>query len=214
MSEESSLWNWARQPSSWLALIALAMSAATFFLVQASPGDLLVILPDSVGILRIAPLNAGAGQRLSLLLPLTLTNTGAPCTWRHITQVAAELEATEPATQVLRVNLAWEFEHRFLGSQQYLEKYKKALDEGTVDYLDYEGRAFPFALRGGESTARLFQLRGNLEGQQLSRLESFTLLVTVKTTRGYEREARQFRCNDRIGAKEFQWCSSKAPYRE
>ena len=144
---------WVKQPSAWLSVIAaiisistLIISISTFYLVYARKGDVLVILPDKVGV------SLSNGDAL-LLIPLTFTNTGAPRTVNHVTHVTATLRDMKPhEISGNEVDLHWRFELTTIGNLQYFQKYpeeeKKRKDTKTAadDVVQYVGRTFPFAL--------------------------------------------------------------------
>jgi len=168
----TSFFKWIKEPSSWLALAATFVAVATFFLVYADPGELKLILPDRVGLQY-----GGSDRKVSMLLPLTFTNTGAPGTWRHILSVTAVLSPEERVPEgTQNLTLAWEFERAFIDKREWLNKYPKE-DQRTEDYAAYVGRAFPFSLAGGASRSKLFEMHQFDEGALSERkLDNFTLV--------------------------------------
>ena len=135
--------SWLYQPSSWISLVAALISVTTFFLVYAYRGEVRVIIPDRIGV-------ALTSGDLSVLMPLTLTNTGAPRTARHIVRISATLEGIAPLQgSPATINVRWRMEL----------KYAKSNDTNYMhDKLVYVNRAIPFALFGGTSTQRVFEL--------------------------------------------------------
>ena len=214
MVKEGQVRIWWREPSSWVAMIGAAISIGTFVLVQANPGSLVVVVPDRVSIrlpAPVAPQQGGTGgsseadDTLSLLLPLTLTNTGAPRTWKHVTRVLATLTPSRPEQPGGPVDLVWEFEHRFVGEHQFRKEHPD-VPVGNADYLAYDGRALPFALKGGDTTTKLFELQARRSEGHLSSLATFDLAVAVETSRGRKLKSRRFHCRA-LSSRDFQWCS-------
>lgn len=141
--DKQTLGAWFRQPSSWLSLVATVISVTTFFLVYAYRGEVRVIVPDEIGVALV-------DGDLSVLLPLTLTNTGAPRTITHIVRVMATVkEFTSEKKSAATVEVRWRRELKYTKRENtpYLD-----------DELEYLNRAVPFALDGGKSTQKVYEL--------------------------------------------------------
>ncbi|HEV2884643.1 MAG TPA: hypothetical protein VGW36_07280 [Pyrinomonadaceae bacterium] len=198
-ARDKSFFSWLKQPASWIAIVAAITSFISFYLVYADPGELDLVLPDRVGIYHNLE-NDG----LELLLPITFTNTGAPRTQRHIIRVTAELTPSQPpASGNSNPTFAWEYEKAIIGKLEWKKKYNE--DITTPDNVDYVGRAFAFALYGGESKAKLLnmlQVGGKLGGRSLS---DFRLKVDAATDRGVISTTRRYGCVGRE-PQGFTWC--------
>lgn len=170
---------WFSQPSSWLSIIAAILSVITFFLVYAYKGDVRVILPDKIGI----GLEKGD---LSIILPLVLTNTGAPRTVIHIIQITASIEGIAPLQEPPNeVDVRWRAEVKFVNEEEYMQ-----------DHIEPINRAVPFALFGGTSTQRVFELVQIGRGFSKSNIDGFTITVNVITDAGnYNSTASHYDCD-------------------
>ena len=158
---------WFAQPSSWLSIIAAIVSVTTFILVYTYKGKIEVILPARVGFC----LEEGD---LSILLPLTLTNTGSPRTVSHIVRITALLEDIAPLNEMpTEINVYW----------RTVLKYEAGKDI-THDSLKYISRANPFALFGGTSTQNVFELVQFGKGFSKRYIDGFKLTVHVLTNSG------------------------------
>jgi hypothetical protein len=192
---------WMKQPNSWLALTASIISFATFYLVYADRGRVELILPDRIGIQYDV-----SSDVVEMLLPLTFTNTGAPRTQRHILRVTALVSpAQPPAPGNTNPSLAWEYEKVFIGEVEWIKKYPDR-NSNTRDYVDYLGRAFAFALHGGESKFKLLdmmQSQGKLAGRSLN---DFTLTAEVLLDTGSAKAVQRYSCTDTLVSTSFKWC--------
>ncbi|MDD5559962.1 hypothetical protein [Candidatus Methylomirabilis sp.] len=200
MSEEKAhtFLGWLKQPNSWLSLSAAIVSIVTFYLVQASPGKLMVVLPVEVGAIYLR-------GNLELLVPVTLTNTGAPRTRRHVVTVLAELRPQEQAG-IKPVVLRWASEKKFMG---YLAFNKEFPGEGEPDVEDYEvyvSRAAPFAVSGGQSITKVMKFKQKAGVLEKSWLKSFELKVIAKTEDNEFTRTAVFSCAIEIGEVKTDWC--------
>lgn len=189
---------WFLQPASYLALIATGISVATFFLVYASPGNLRIILPDRVGV-------ALTQGDISVVIPLTFTNTGAPRTVRHVQRVTASLIEIAPLNeQPTEVHARWRFEYA------YGKKEGAAFAE---DKLNYVNRAIPFALFGGTSKQKVFELVQVERGFDKKTVAGFTLRVHAATeSETISSDLIRYECQQ-LGLldRNYQYCSSALP---
>lgn len=192
---------WFKQPSSWLSLAAAVVSVSTFFLVYANPGRLQIILPEEVG------LAFNRDSTLTLYVPVTLSNSGAPRTSRHVVKMVAVVEDASPADGVSgHHTLWWRFEHVFVGKDAYLLKYPDKAGVGTRDYLDYRGRTFPFAISGGMSIGKIVEFY-QPSGKADSSVNGFGLTLTVHTTDSSTKASGWYSCGaDPLPTKTIQWC--------
>jgi len=181
MAEEKSpsflkaLWKRLREPNSVISLSAALISITTFYLVQAKPGKLQVVLPAEGG-LRL-------GERsVELISSMTLTNTGAPRTRKHVVTVLAELRPREQSA-VQPLALGWESEWAFIGSLAFHKKYPdQATGERKPDYLDYVSIAAPFAgllLQADQSRTK--NLGKERDAESIRRPTSKTTAPTLKS---------------------------------
>ena len=197
--------DWLKNPSSWLSVIAAVISVATFVLVHADPGDIKVVLPDNVGVKHV-------DGELLLLVPVTLTNTGAPRTVRHISSMTAHLnEDRKDRGNANTVALRWRTIFTLLGRAEYALKYRIE-DKSSLkdqDFLDYDSRANPFALYGGNSTQKTVEFRSRKGAFPGKTIASFTLTVVGATNDGREFPsiATYYHCeNIVLGGESFQYC--------
>lgn len=200
MSEEKAhtFLSWLKQPNSWLSLSAAIVSIGTFYLVQASPGQLMVVLPVEVGAIH-------PRGNLELLVPLTLTNTGAPRTRRHVVTVLTELRP-QGQEGIKPVVLRWESEKKFMG---YLEFNKEFPGKGKLDVADYEvyvSRAAPFAVSGGQSITKVMKFKKKAGVLEKGWLKAFELKVIAKTEDKEFTQTAVFKCAIEIGEVKTDWC--------
>jgi hypothetical protein len=188
-------WEWLQQPNSWLSLSAAILSIITFYLVQANPGTLEVVLPANVG-LRLR------GDGLELLVPMTLTNTGAPRNHRHVITMVAFLQQKEKPVVPLR----WESEWTFLGYLEFNRKYPGHKEGEHQDYIDYVSRAVPFVLVGGQSLTKLIKFTSRAGVINNNRSNRFELKVVVKTEHKEFAQTATFMCAAEISQQRFDWC--------
>ena len=192
---------WLREPNSWLSVSAAVLSIITFFLVQANPGKLQVVLPVDVGLHL-------EGDNVELISAITLTNTGAPRTRRHVVTVLVELRPQEQSRD-LPVTLRWESEWAFVG---YLEFNRKYPDEAkrepkSDDYLDNMSRATPFAVNGGQSITKLMKFTNRELSVDKQLFKDFKLKFLIKTESKEFTQTALFRCGKEIGQERFTWCA-------
>jgi hypothetical protein len=200
MAERSSkrwqgLREWLQQPNSWLSLSAAVLSVITFYLVQANPGTLEVVLPANVG-LRLR------ADGLELLVPMTLTNTGAARNHRHIITMVAFLRQKEKPIASLR----WESEWTFLGYLEFNRKYPGHKEGEHEDYIDYVSRVVPFVLVGGQSLTKLIKFTNRAGEVNKNLFNQFELKVVVKTERKEFAQTATFMCAAEISQQRFDWC--------
>jgi len=186
---------WLQQPNSWLSLSAVVLSIITFYLVQANPGTLEIVLPANVG-LRLS------ADGLELLVPMTLTNTGAPRNHRHIISMVAFLQQKEKQVVPLR----WESEWTFLGYLEFNRKYPGHKEGEHEDYIDYVSRAVPFVLVGGQSLTKLTKFTNRAGAVNKNLFNHFELRVVVKTEHTEFAQTAAFRCAAEISQQRFYWC--------
>jgi hypothetical protein len=189
---------WLKEPPSWLALSAAVVSISTFFLVYANPGKLQVVLPVDVG-LRLA------GSNLELLASVTLTNTGAPRTRRHVVTLLAELRPQEQP-DIQPVALRWESEWAFIGYLEFNKKYPGQGVPAVEDYIEYVSRAAPFAVAGSESITKVMRFRQRSGSTEKRFVGSFQLRVIARTENKEFTQTAVFRCAAEIGEAKYDWC--------
>ena len=193
---------WLKQPNSLVALSAAIVSLSTFFLVYENPGKLKVVLPVEVGLkLR--------GEKLELIVPLTLTNTGAPRTSRHVVTLLAELRPQSDQRAEPLV-LQWRSEWKFVGYLEFNKRYPGKGEPGVEDYIEYVSRAAPFAVVGGQSISKVvvFEQKGGAVDNKV--LGEFRLNVTAQTENGRFKQAAAFSCGmKKIGGGVFDWCERR-----
>lgn len=194
--------SWIRSPATWLAAIATCVSLATFYLVHANPGEVKYILPDRIGLEVDKP-----GATVILILPVTFSNSGAPRTFQHVLRVTVQLAPGQKkeASQSDPL-LSWKYELSFIHRLQYLTKYPNASDTGSTDYLDYIGQAFPFALAGGQSTTKIFEMRqiaGSVENRSINIV---TIFVSVQTEKSQSTIRSVYQCRQGPTEESVSWC--------
>jgi hypothetical protein len=118
----SSFFDWLRQPNSLLALAATIISASTFFLVYVREGELAIDLPDRIGI-------AVNDTDLELVIPIAVTNTGAPIAVKRVRRATAIATVKEDRAKDQPIELAWLFEKSYMGRRQYFQKYPEKMEE-------------------------------------------------------------------------------------
>lgn len=190
--------SWFKQPSSWLSIIATLISLITFFIVYEYKGKLIVTLPDRIGVC--------ATGDLSIIVPLSITNTGAPRTVRHIIRITAIMEDIAPLKDnPTKVSVRWRMETKFVPRPGYSH-----LD----DSIGYVNRVVPFAVHGGTSLEKVFNLIQIGRGFEKKFIDSFTIKVKIETDNGtfYSRKS-YYNCYH-IDVKEdvFQYC--EMPYND
>lgn len=195
--QKSNVIFWIKQPSSWLATIATLISLITFFIVYEYKGKLIVTLPDRIGIC--------ATGDLSLIVPLSITNTGAPRTVRNVIRITAYIEDIAPLKEYpTKVFVRWRMETKFVpipGSTSHLH-----------DSIGYVNRVVPFAVHGGISSEKVFNFIQNGTGFEKKIIDNFTIRVRVETDNGtfYSRKS-YYNCNHMdISQDLFQYC--EMPY--
>jgi hypothetical protein len=194
---------WLREPSTWLSLSAAAVSLGTFYIVQAKPGRLIVVLPDRVGLLFF---ESSAGRKLSLVVPLTFTNTGAGPTLRHVTSVHATL-SPEPAEGDDNCKFAWQYEKQFVGAREWLAKHPDE-NSGTEDYFDYVGRAFTFTLSGGTSKLKFLEMIPLASSPPGKNVKDFGLVTEVfHDGNQVTRVQQRYRCDTDLVYTQHIWCN-------
>lgn len=187
--DKHTLGTWFRQPSSWLSLVATVISVTTFFLVYAHKGEVRVVVPDELGVALL-------DGDLSVLLPLTLTNTGAPRTTTHIARIMATVKETAPTgTSAATVEVRWRRELMYtkIENTPYLE-----------DELKYLNRAVPFALNGEQSTQKVYELIQVDTGFKPS-IGNISLTVRVTTAESglFVSETAYYDCRSEDKDREF-----------
>jgi hypothetical protein len=193
------LWKWLREPAAWVSLSGAFVSVLTFFLVYANPGKLQVILPVDVG------LHLQSGN-LEVILALTLTNTGAPRTRRHVITVLTELRP-EDQSSFVPLTMRWESEWTFVGALEFFRKYPdEKKRKQTYDYLYYVSRAAPFAVIGGQSITKVMKFTNRERKLQKDVLKRFQLKVLIKTEKEEYTQTALFECRTDIGEDQFDWC--------
>jgi hypothetical protein len=153
-SNIQSFYQWLKNPSSILSLIASILSIITFIFVYVDKGKIEILLPHNLGI----GISANT-KNFDFLVSAAYSNTGAPRTRHHIQHITASIKSLGKAT-ALDGKYNWTYEQRFVGADEYLSKHRDKKDEGLRDYLEYVSRAIPFTLKGGESTAKTIELEG------------------------------------------------------
>jgi hypothetical protein len=194
-----------KQPASWFSLIAAILSIIaaitsfiTFWVVQADPGTLKAFLPDRVG-LRLFD-----DGTLQMIVPITITNTGAPRTHRHVTRISALVHAiTSNNPQSSDVRLLWSDEDEFLSPEEYKEKHKDA-KIGQKDYVDYVTRAFPFHLAGNASQTRIYSV-DQKSGRFPRRTDRFDLTVFLETDSGRFSYKAVYKTPPYLNNSSFEW---------
>ena len=86
-------------------------------------------------------------------------------------------------------------ERRFVGADEYLQKYKDKKDEGFADYMDYVGRAIPFTIKGGETMAKTLELQKEEGAANVIPFpKQITLGVVVHTASGNFNADENYTC--------------------
>jgi len=194
---------WFTSPSSWLALVAAFISVGTFLLVYVHPGQLKIFVSDRIGAVH-------ADGRLELLVPFTVSNTGAPRTQRHVLLASIALHAREPAMQ--GTDLIWRDEVRLLSKYEYEAKYGKSSMEAAgaskaqkapatdnprpFERDDYTGRALPFALWGGNSASKVMIFVEKSPRFGGTRLQEFDITLSLRTESDVFETKSTYRCRD------------------
>ncbi|ABQ25937.1 hypothetical protein [Geotalea uraniireducens] len=176
-SNMQSLFQWLKNPSSILSLIATILSITTFIFVYVDKGKIEILLPHNLGI----GITSNT-KNFDILVSAAYSNTGAPRTRHHIQHITASIKSLGKTTP-LDGEYKWTYEQRFVGADEYLSKHKERKDEGLRDYLDYVSRAVPFTLKGGESTAKTIELEG-AKGTDLLLPSRLQLKLTVHANTG------------------------------
>lgn len=195
---QSNFSTWFKQPSSWLSIIATLISLITFFLIYEYKGKLIVTLPDRIGIC--------ASGNIAIIVPLAITNTGAPRTVRHIIRITANITDIAPLNdKPTKVSVRWRMECKFVPRPGFSH---------LNDSIGYINRVVPFAVPGGTSAEKVFnfiQYDGDFEKDFV---DNFTIQVKIETDNGtfYSRKS-YYNCNHiDIKMDVFQYC--EMPYDE
>jgi hypothetical protein len=192
--------DWLKQPASLLSLTAAVISVSTFVLVYANPGRLEVYLPDQVAV----GLNRGQ-QRL--LIPLTLTNTGAARTHRHIIRITALISPGAGDSSSVTIPFSWLYEVQLLHAEQFRLKYgtNVKVDTGLVDVVDYVNRALALHFPGGSSQLRTYEFVQSDTTRVFTVPSTFELRLNVVTVKGsVSVAARYHRCGP--ASADYRWC--------
>ncbi len=170
--------------------------------MHANPGKLKYILPDRIGLEVDKP-----GATVILILPVTFSNSGAPRTFQHVLRVTVQIvpgqkkEASESDPL-----LSWKYELSFIHRLQYLKKYPNASATGSTDYLDYVGQAFPFALAGGRSTTKIFEMRQIAGSMKNRSIDIVTIFVSVQTEKSQSTMRSVYQCREGVTEENVSWC--------
>src|SRR5208282_345117 len=147
-----SIYEWLKNPSSWISLSAAIISAISFWLVYLDTGAIKVLLPHRIGI----GISIGSWD-LDILVPATFYNTGAPPTRRDIERITGRLHSLDKSVP-LDGTVEWTYEDKFVGHDEFFRTYPTKKDTGDPDYVEYQGRATSFSLRGNESSTKIMEL--------------------------------------------------------
>lgn len=195
---------WLKDQAWWIGPLAAITSIYTFYLTQLNPGQLELFLPDEIGVA------INADRTLTVMLPMTIANTGAGRARRVVSSVTATLTDhgnSDPGRNEHPVH--WTHDAIFLGKDQYFAKYpdKKATEDTSFeDYFDYDRRAVPFLIPGGASVSKVLGLRPR-SSNTVSALNNVTLRVQVDTADGSSYEASAaYNCDGHSRSNGTHWC--------
>jgi hypothetical protein len=192
--------DWLKQPASLLSLTAAIISVSTFVLVYANPGRLEVYLPDEVAV----GLNRGRDR---LLIPLSLTNTGAARTHRQIIRITAQIIPDVGDASSVTIPFSWAYEVQLMHAEQFRLKYgpKAPVDTGLVDVVDYVNRALALHMPGSSSQLRTYEFVQSDTTPVLTVPSTFELRLNVVTVRGTVSVAARYHGCGRLSAN-YCWC--------
>ena len=194
---------WFREPSSWLSLFAAVISALTFFLVYANPGKLRLFLADRIAV-------SEKKGMLSIVAPLTLSNTGAPRTRRHVLSIDANVMPVA-RDSVPTMSMRWEYEVQLVSRYEFHKRYPDAPDTAdVVDIIDYVGRAFPFQVVGETATIKVFRFDKVTPPWQYPSDKPVELTLKVQTDRESVSVVGRYRCFEAMRSA-YQWCPEVRP---
>jgi len=197
-----SIYEWLKNPSSWISLSACIISLLTFFLVYADKGRIKILLPYSVGIGISSETND-----LDIVVPATFSNTGAPRTMRHILLITGHVSSLDESVHLDNGPLWWTYENKFVGEEEFFRRYPTKKNDGDKrDYIVYEGRAIPFTLKGDESITKIMELE--MPGTHPDVVPGeFKIELILHTESGNVRESKAYKCpHGNLQLGEATWC--------
>jgi hypothetical protein len=172
-----------------ISVIGATLSGATFYFVNISRGELDVFLPDKVAV-------AFRSNRLHVLVPLTLTNTGSTRSRRQVHKVVADVVSlAEQSKGSQKFTALWQYEVKFMDRLEYFKNYpdERARDTGEPDFLVYVNRALPFQLIGGAFVSKTYDFMQPVDCACDPVLGDFELAIMVHTESGEVRRAATYR---------------------
>jgi len=153
-SVRQSLVSWIKDLGPWISIVSFVVSMLTSYFVYVDFGKLDLLFPPEVAV-RLAPAET---EPPILLIPMTFHFTGAPSRQEVITQANATVKLTpDDGSTSQTLFYTWRRTYRLIGKLEFERLYPERSSADAEDYIEYESRNVPFALKGHEVSFKLME---------------------------------------------------------
>jgi hypothetical protein len=196
---------WLRNPSNWLSLGSIVISAATFLYVQFYPGQLTIYMPKRISV------TAPTGAPWQFLVNTSLFNEAPSTKVKIVEDAALYVRVGETAVPV---KCPWTGTTELLVTEEYAKRFGEVRPEFKKfpDQFAPAQRALPFALLGRELQTKMLlftcpemRTRSAAAPADSVRLETTLEVMTPRDTYTSHKRSYQLEEKTRIATGDGSW---------